>query len=77
MTRSRSCRSSMRGERGSRTAKESRQDGNCWVRLVESCVGAHLLNPSFGTNIEPTYWRERNHKVDFILRQGRTTGVWK
>ncbi|MEQ2006388.1 MAG: ATP-binding protein [Limisphaerales bacterium] len=57
----------------SRTAKEARQDGNHWGRLVESCVGAHLLNTSFGTNIELTYWRERNHEVDFILRQGRTT----
>ena len=57
----------------SRTAKEARQDGNHWGRLVESCVGAHLLNTSFGTNIELTYWRERNHEVDFILRQGKTT----
>ena len=57
----------------SRTAEEARQDGNHWGRLVESCVGAHLLDTSFGTNIELTYWRERNHEVDFILRQGRTT----
>ena len=42
-------------------------------RLVESCVGAHLLNTSFGTNIELTYWRERNQEVDFVLRQGKTT----
>jgi predicted AAA+ superfamily ATPase len=56
-----------------RTAAEARQDGNYWGRLVESCVGAHLLNTSFGTNIELTYWRERNQEVDFILRQGKTT----
>jgi len=56
-----------------RTAAEARQDGNHWGRLVESCVGAHLLNTSFGTNIELTYWRERNQEVDFILRQGKTT----
>ena len=56
-----------------RTATEARQDGNYWGRLVESCVGAHLLNTSFGTNIELTYWRERNQEVDFVLRQGKTT----
>jgi predicted AAA+ superfamily ATPase len=57
----------------SRTVAEARQDGNYWGRLVESCVGAHLLNTSFGTNIALTYWRERNQEVDFILRQGKTT----
>ncbi len=56
-----------------RTAAEARQDGNYWGRLVESCAGAHLLNTSFGTNIELTYWRDRNQEVDFILRQGKTT----
>jgi predicted AAA+ superfamily ATPase len=39
---------------------------------VESCVGAHLLNTSFGTNIELTHRRERNQEMDFILRQGKT-----
>src|SRR5208283_319150 len=56
-----------------RTAAEARQDGNHWGRLVESCVGAHLLNTSFGSDIEVTYWRERNQEVDFILRWGKTT----
>lgn len=57
----------------SRTVAEARQDGNYWGRLVESCVGAHLLNTSFGSDIEVTYWRERSQEVDFILRQGKTT----
>jgi predicted AAA+ superfamily ATPase len=57
----------------SRTVTEARQDGNYWGRLVESSVGAHLLNTSFGSDIEVTYWRERSQEVDFILRQGRTT----
>jgi len=42
-------------------------------RLVESCIGAHLVNSSFGTNISVAYWRERNHEVDFVLQQGKTT----
>ena len=32
-----------------------------------------MLNTSFGTNIELTYWRERNQEVDFALRQGKTS----
>ena len=55
-----------------RTITEARQDGDYWGRLVESSVGAHLLNTSFGSDIELTYWRERSQEVDFILRQGKT-----
>ena len=56
-----------------RSLAEARQDGDYWGRLVESCIGAHLFNSSFGTNISVTYWRERNHEVDFVLQQGTTT----
>ena len=52
-----------------------RQDGDEWGRLVESCVGAHLLNSSMGSAIEVTYWRERSREVDFILRQGKTVAA--
>src|SRR5580692_1164609 len=56
-----------------RSLKEARQDGDHWGRLVESCIGAHLFNSSFGTNISVTYWRERNHEVDFVLQEGKAT----
>jgi predicted AAA+ superfamily ATPase len=56
-----------------RSLKEARQDGNYWGRLVESCIGAHLLNSSLGANIQVTYWRERNQEVDFVLQQGMLT----
>lgn len=46
-----------------------RQDGEPWGRLVESAVGAHLLNAA-PPGMEVTYWRERNHEVDFVLRYG-------
>jgi predicted AAA+ superfamily ATPase len=55
-----------------RSLAEARQDGNHWGRLVESCVGAHLLSSSFGTDTSVTYWRERNHEVDFVLGRGKT-----
>jgi hypothetical protein len=56
-----------------RSLKEARQDGDHWGRLVESCVGAHLLNSSLGTNIQVAYWRERSQEVDFVLHEGKTT----
>ena len=55
-----------------RSLAEARSEGDYWGRLVESAVGAHLLNSSFGTNISVTYWRERNQEVDFVLQQGKT-----
>jgi uncharacterized protein len=54
-----------------RTLTEARAEGDYWGRLVESAVGAHLFNSSFGTGISVTYWRERNHEVDFVLQQGK------
>jgi len=55
-----------------RSFAEARNDGDYWGRLVESAVGAHLFNSSFGTNISVTYWRERSREVDFVLQQGKT-----
>jgi predicted AAA+ superfamily ATPase len=54
-----------------RSLAEARSEGDYWGRLVESAVGAHLFNSSFGTNISVTYWRERNQEVDFVLQQGK------
>ena len=55
-----------------RSITEARQDGDYWGRIVESCIGAHLFNSSLGTDISVTYWRERNHEVDFVLQKGKT-----
>jgi hypothetical protein len=46
----------------------ARQDRDYWGRLVESSVGAHLVNSTRGKNIEVFYWLERNQEVDFVLR---------
>jgi hypothetical protein len=50
----------------------ARADHEHWGRLVESAVGAHLVNAAAGADLEIFYWRERNHEVDFVLRRGRT-----
>lgn len=47
-----------------------RTDGDAWGRLIESAVGAHLVNSAIGTGITVTYWRERNLEVDFVLQPG-------
>lgn len=44
-----------------------------WGRLVETSVGAHLINDTIGTKAEVFYWRERSKEVDFVLRHGKTT----
>ncbi len=49
------------------TAMEQR---DWWGRLVESAVGAHIMNGIVGTDIECFYWREGSLEVDFVLRRG-------
>lgn len=51
-------------------------NGELWGRLVESAVGAHLHN-SLEPGTELFYWRERNHEVDFVLRQGQRLGAFE
>jgi predicted AAA+ superfamily ATPase len=41
-----------------------------WGRLVESSVGAHLLNHAVSERYNLYYWREGNNEVDFILEKG-------
>lgn len=43
---------------------------NWWGRLVESAIGAHIMNGIVGTDIECFYWREGSLEVDFVLRRG-------
>ena len=45
-----------------------RDDPARWGRLVESAVGAHLVNVAMDGNIDVTYWRERDDEVDFVIR---------
>lgn len=53
-----------------RTFEEVRQDSEFWGRLVESAVGAHLVNGLTGTPVSVHYWRDRNREVDFVLSRG-------
>lgn len=54
---------------------DARHDGEQWGRLVESAVGAHLLNTA-PPGMTISYWRERNYEVDFVIEYaGKVTGV--
>lgn len=44
-------------------------------RLVESAIGAHVMNTSRGTGIEVQYCLERNREVDFVLVSGRAVSA--
>lgn len=44
----------------------ARDHPETWGRLVESTIGAHLLN-SASPRMQVTYWREGNKEVDFVL----------
>ena len=48
---------------------EARNDRSFWGRIVESAIGAHLLNTATG-RIRVHYWRDSNDEVDFVLEQG-------
>ncbi len=49
-------------------SREARADAEFWGRLVETAVGAHLVN----AGLEVRWWRERNREVDYVVRHGRT-----
>lgn len=53
-----------------KTYEQIRQDGQAWGRLVESSVGAHLVNEAIAAGIQIYYWRDRNREVDFIMEHG-------
>jgi hypothetical protein len=50
---------------------ETKSDSDLWGRLVESAVGAHLLDICADKNIDLYYWRDHNDEVDFVLRSPR------
>lgn len=53
-----------------KTFKEARQDLSFWGRVVESMIGAHLLNSIRGTKIELFYWRDGDAEIDFVIKFG-------
>ncbi|RJQ32242.1 MAG: ATP-binding protein [Actinobacteria bacterium] len=50
---------------------EIKKDKTFWGRLVESAVGAHLLNHSLIGRFNVYYWRKQSYEVDFIVQKGQ------
>lgn len=55
----------------SHTFQSAQDDGVFWGHLVESAVGAHLLNTTLGTSTEVLYWATGGKELDFVLRKGK------
>lgn len=53
------------------TFEEIRQQPATWGRIVESAIGAHLINASITEKFNIYYWRHRNEEVDFVLEKRR------
>ena len=53
------------------TPEQAREDRAFRGRLVESAVGAHLVNAASAGECEVFYWRGRSREVDFVVRAGR------
>ena len=41
-----------------------------WGHLVESAVGAYLLNEAFRDRLKVYYWRDGDKEVDFVVQKG-------
>ena len=63
------------GAKGNHAFDEARADRSHWGRLVESAVGAHLVNTA-GTDTRVQYWRERGLEVDFVIEcRGKVAAI--
>ena len=52
--------------------KEALLDRKEWGHILESGIGAYLINQSFVHRFEVYYWREKNFEVDFVLKKGKS-----
>lgn len=55
---------------GDRTFDEVRKDPEAWGRVVESAVGAHLINAAAAGDVALSYWRDGDDEVDFVVQRG-------
>ena len=58
------------------TFAQARADRTYWGHLVESAVGAHLVNTG-NPEYRVYYWRDRGREVDFIVEHGRKLVIFE
>ena len=52
------------------------QQPDKWGRMVESAIGAHLINHALAGGYNLHYWREKNEEVDFVIaNKGKLIGI--
>lgn len=54
-----------------RTFADWKNDAALWGRLVETTVGAHLVEQGILLDCDIYYWREVNHEVDFVVHKNK------
>ena len=58
------------------TFDEITQQPEQWGRMVESAIGAHLVNYSLTNNFRVHYWKHANYEVDFVIeKRGKVIGL--
>lgn len=55
----------------------ARKDPTFWGRLVESAVGAHLINSIPADSISLGYWREGPDEVDFVISDDKDIAAFE
>lgn len=50
-----------------RSCADWKNDSALWGRLIETTIGAHLINCGMVSDIDIYYWRKANCEVDFVL----------
>lgn len=51
------------------TLASAQTDREYWGRLIESAVGAHMINQRDQYHYEVFYWREHNKEIDFVIQK--------
>ncbi len=57
------------------TFSEALKNNAFWGRMVESAIGAHLLNSAVTGDFMLSYWRDGDDEVDFVMEQKKLIGV--
>ncbi|MDR1170788.1 MAG: ATP-binding protein [Prevotellaceae bacterium] len=51
------------------TLEQAKVDHKLWGQIVESAVGAHLLNHSITEKYSLYYWNENGNEIDFVIEK--------
>lgn len=50
--------------------KQVSKDTVAWGQVIESAIGAHLINMADEGGYDVYYWRHKNEEVDYVLKKG-------